>query len=113
MTATVTKTFEFSASHAHGDKVIGHNYTLRAVFQVSDEHAETGLSDKIEKCLIQKVHSRDLGQHVDFLKGAALNELALLKAFWAVIEPSVHPTVLHSLSLERDRRTLWTLTASG
>ena len=73
---------------------------------------EAGLVEKIESSLIQKLHSRDLGEHVDFLKGVPLNDPALLKAFWAVLEPAVLPAVLRSLSLERDRRTRWTLAAS-
>ena len=111
MITTVTKIFEFSASHAHADRVVGHNYTLRATFYAPDERTEAGLGEKIEVSLIQKLHSRDLGEHVDFLKGVPLNDPALLKAFWAVLEPAVLPAVLRSLSLERDRRTRWTLAA--
>ena len=113
MTVTFTKTFQFSASYAQYGKVLGHNYTLRATFRANDEKAEEGLTEKVESSLIQKLHSKDLGEHVDFLKGVALNDPAMLKAFWAVLEPAVRPAVLHSLSLERDRRTQWTIAASG
>ena len=112
MDVTLTKTFQFSASFADGNRVEGHNYTLKATFHAADERAEEGLDEKIEKSLIQKLHSRDLGEHVDFLKGVPLNDPSLLKVFWSVLAPAVHPVVLYSLSLERDRKTAWTLAAS-
>ena len=112
MTTRVTKTFEFSASHTEGSKIVGHNYTLRTTFIAPDARLESGLQEKIERSLIQKVHSMDLGEHVDFLKGVAPNGPELLKAFWAALEPVVRPSVLCSLSLEQDRRTLWTISSS-
>ena len=109
MTATFTKIFEFSASHSRGAKVTGHNYTLEATFAAADASAERGLEEKIDKALIQKVHSRDLGQHVDFLKGRPLDDLSLLNSFWTVVAEATRPAELRALSLRRDRRTRWTL----
>ena len=104
MPATVTKNFEFSASLSQGKKVLGHNYILRATFEASDLSAENGLAEKIEKTLIEKVHSRDLGE---------TNDLALLKDFWGVVTQATRPAKLLSLCLERDRRTQWTFTNPG
>ena len=112
MVVTLTKTFQFSASFTDGDGVAGHNYTLRATFRAPDERVEEGLDEKVESSLIKKLHSKDLGEHVDFLKGVSLNDPNLLKTFWSVLEPAVRPAVLRSLSLERDRKTAWTLAAS-
>ena len=113
MTATVTKTFEFSASHSHGGKVLGHNYILRCTFPAADVSVEEGLSETIEKVLIQNVHSRDLGESVDFLKNVPPDELSLLKVFWGLITQAVPHAPLRALCLERDRKTQWTLSASG
>ena len=112
MPATVTKTFEFSASHSQDGKVFGHNYVLRCTFLATDASAEAGLTEKIESSLIHKLHSRDLGESVDFLKNVALNDLSLLRAFWRVITEATRPSQLHSLRLKRDRRTEWMLVAS-
>ena len=112
MIVTLTKTFQFSASHGHNGKVLGHNYTLKATFRAPDAKVEEGLAEKVERSLIQKVHSRDLGEHVDFLKNVALSDPVLLRAFWDVLEPATRPAALRSLTLERDRRTQWTLSAS-
>ena len=110
MSATVTKTFEFSASHAEGDKVVGHNYILKCVYLAADASAEEGLTEKIQRDVIQKLHSRDLGQSVDFLKNVPLNDLAILRTLWRVITEATRPAQLHSLCLIRDRQTEWTLT---
>ena len=110
MATSVTKTFEFSASYSRADKVIGHNYTMRATFLAAAEADEDGLTEKIQKTLIQKIHSKDLGEHVDFLKGVAIHERALLKSFWPIIVQAAKPVPLKKLSLERDRSTRWTLT---
>ena len=112
MIVTLTKTFQFSASFAEGNKVLGRNYTLRVTFRAPDGRLEEELAEKVERSLIQKLHSRDLGEDVDFLKGTELNDPVLLKKFWAVLEPAVRPAVLSSLSLERDRRTEWKLATS-
>ena len=111
MSATFTKIFEFSASHSRDGRVLGHNYVLRFVFLASDVSVEEGLTEKIEIALIRKLHSRDLGD-VDFLKHTAINDLALLRAFWPIALEATRPAQLHSLCLERDRVTQWTLTPS-
>lgn len=111
MKSTLTKSFEFSASYSDGSKVFGHNYVLRATFVASDFSEEAGLAEKIDSALIQKIHSRDFGLHVDFLKNTPPNDPARLKVFWEKITQAVQPLRLHSLCLERDRKTRWTLNA--
>lgn len=107
---TLTKSYDFSASYSSGDRVIAHNYRLTADFKNIPEALERDLDAKIQNVLIRKVHSRDLGQDVDFLRGISLSDTALLKAFWPLIATSAVPGKLLSLSLERDARTRWTLT---
>ena len=111
MTATFTKIFEFSASHSAGARVIGRNYALEATFAAPDVETERGLEERIDRALIQKLHSRDLGQHVDFLKGRPLDDLSLLQSFWPVVAQAARPAELQVLALRRDRRTQWTLRA--
>ena len=117
MRASVTKSFEFSASYSlptpagRSEKVLGHNYVLRATFQAEDASQEHGLDEKINQALIQKMHSRDFGLHVDFLKNVSPSDLSRLKVFWRIITEATRPTRLQSLCLERDRHTQWTLNA--
>ena len=113
MPATVTKSFEFSASHSAAGKVFGHNYILHAAFHVHNASEETGLSEKIERSLIQKMHSRDLGSDVEFLKNVPPDDLSRLKVFWEIIARETRPARLESLCLERNRHTRWTLTADS
>ncbi len=109
---SLTKSFEFSASYCLGNRVVAHNYRLEATFQNLLEPSAAELELKIQNTLIQKIHSRDLGQDVDFLRGVSLSEISLLKAFWPLIAKTVKPAVLTALSLESDSHTRWTLTDS-
>ena len=112
MTATVTKIFEFSASHSEGARILAHNYVLRATFHASDKKDEQGLSEKIDRALIRKLHSKDLGENGDILKNKPLDDLSLLKVFWGVVVDVARPVRLCRLTLQRDRTTQWTLTES-
>ncbi len=107
---TLTKSYAFSASYSSGPRVVSHNYRLEAVFDGVLESQEPALDRKIQDGLIRKIHSQDLGQHVDFLRGKALSETVLLEAFWNFVSELVRPASLKALSIERDGRTRWTLT---
>ena len=102
---TFTKTFDFSASFSRDGKVYGHNYTLGITTDWMDEKAEALFETKVRESLIKKMESRDLGLHVDFLKGAKLNDENLLAVFWPILKKEMHPYPLHRLSLQRDKRT--------
>jgi hypothetical protein len=110
MKAKLSKAFEFSASYSCGKRVMAHNYRLEATWEDVSEQSEPDLDRKIQNALIQKIHSRDLGQDVDFLRGVVLTDVSLLEAFWPVISEAAKPAKLTTLSLERDARTRWTLT---
>ena len=107
---TLTKSYAFSASYSSGPRVIAHNYRLEASFDGLSEAGEPELDKKIQNDLIQKIHSRDLGQDVDFLRGRPLSDTSLLGAFWPLLTQIAHPARLASLSLQRDTGTRWTLT---
>ena len=107
--SSLTKSFDFSASHAHGGKIFGYNYRLHICFEGAPD--ESDVAAKIESSLISKIHSRDLGEPIDFLKGVTLEGPELVRAFWRVIEGAISPERLRSLTLERDSRTRWTLEA--
>jgi hypothetical protein len=102
---TFTKAFDFSASFSRDGKIYGYNYTLSVTTDCLDEAAEARFEEKIRKSLIGKMESRDLGLHVDFLKGAKLNDENLLAVFWPIIKKEIDPLPLHRLTLRRDRRT--------
>ena len=105
MSATLTKFFHFSASHARDGKVFGHNYTLEIATDFLDPALESRFEDGVKKTLIQKMESRDLSLHVDFLKGTEINDLNLLQIFFKKLSDEMPAFPIHSLSLQRDSRT--------
>ena len=113
MAISLTRSYEFSASFAQAEKVSGHNYILKVTWAVEDDSAEKPLDEKVRTALIQKVHSKDLSMNVDFLKGLAITDLSLLKAFWPLIAQVSLPARLELLCLERDKRTQWALTVGS
>lgn len=105
MKTTFTKKFNFSASFKRGEKILGHNYVLGVVTDPLSESEETALERSVRSLLIQKIDSRDLGMHVDFLKDTEISEVNLLKAFWGILEQGIQPIALQSLFLEKDARS--------
>lgn len=89
--------------------MIAHNYRLEAVFDGVAPAGEPALDARIQKELIQKIHSRDLGEDVDFLRGKALSDTVLLEIFWPLVAGLAHPACLAALTLESDARTRWTM----
>ncbi len=111
--ALLTKLFYFSASFSRGNDVHGHNYTLGVTFECSRLFDEDAVEEKIQKNLIQKMHSRDLGRDVDFLKKTEINDENLVKVFSGIIARHTRPLRLREIYLERDRRTRCTLPLGG
>ncbi len=109
MNEILTKTFHFSASHSRAGKVIGKNYTLEISIRAVPAKEELEFERKVQSGLICSLESRDLGLHVDFLKGQDLTEGNLLKAFWARAQEAAPFVKILSLSLTRDAKTKTTL----
>ncbi|MBI3315410.1 MAG: hypothetical protein HYZ87_00325 [Candidatus Omnitrophica bacterium] len=87
-----------------------HNYTLNVTVDASDaDGLEERLTRQVREALIDKVHSRDLGLHVDFLKGSTINELNLTTVFWGIVKKAISPVKLLSLTLEKDSHSQLTL----
>jgi 6-pyruvoyl-tetrahydropterin synthase len=105
MEALLTKLFHFSASHALGDKIYGHNYVLGVTVKALSLADEKKFQDGVQSSLIQSLESSDLGLDVDFLKGQEISDENLLRIFWKILEKALSPITLISLSLERDSRT--------
>ncbi len=105
MKITLTKKFYFSASHDSPSGVTGHNYVLNVTTQALKKTEEVALEKNIHEALIQKIDSRDLGLHVDFLKNIEITDKNLLQVFWEIIQLQIYPVELVALSLERDERT--------
>ena len=63
------------------------------------------LEEKVNESIIRQVQSRDLGLHVNFLKGVSINDQNLLKVFWTILEREMEPLALSKLTLARDERT--------
>lgn len=110
METVLTKTFHFSASFSRQDKVFGHNYALDVTLPAPDPLAETRITAAVEKELIGKLQSRDLGTDVPFLAGVEITDSNLLAAFRPLLEKCLSPLPLLSLGLRRDGRTLTTWT---
>ena len=109
MDAELTKSFVFSASHRSGARSIGANYTLFLTLPALDEAAEKELDAVVQSELIEKIHTRDLSESVDFLKGVEITDAALLKAFRVRLERPLARHGLRRLALQRDARTVTTL----
>ena len=109
MKTSLTKTFYFSASHSRAGKIFGHNYTLGVTTQVADEDSERILEEKVNEAILRRVQSRDLGLHVDFLKGISISDQNLLEVFWNILERKMKPLALLKLTLARDERTQVTM----
>ncbi|HTL71073.1 MAG TPA: hypothetical protein VL404_07265 [Candidatus Eisenbacteria bacterium] len=111
MDAAFTKYFPFSASRESGGRVFGHNFVLGVTVDAPAEgEPERRFVSAVETGLISRLDSRDLGLDVDFLKGLPTADGPLLCAFWPIVEKAAAPLRLRALSLERDKRTLSTLT---
>jgi 6-pyruvoyl-tetrahydropterin synthase len=110
MQVHLTKRFFFSASYSRAARVHAHNYTLGVTVTLPDEdYDESFLEARVRETLVDKVHSRDLGLHVDFLKGCSITELSLVTVFWGIVKKAVAPAELVSLTLEKDKTSQWTL----
>ena len=109
MDAELTKAFAFSASHRSGVRFIGANYILFLTLPALDEAAEKELDAVVQAELIAKLHTRDLSDGVDFLKGVEITDAGLLRAFRERLEKPLARHGLRRLALQRDARTVTTL----
>ncbi len=109
MDAELTKSFTFSASHARGMRSIGSNYIFSVTLPVLDEAEERELEAIVQSELISQLHTRDLTEGVDFLKGVEMNDAAFLRAFWSRLSGSLARFKPRRLALQRDPRTVTTL----
>lgn len=111
MKATVTKFFRFSASHSSGSRIFGKNYLLEIILDAVPLDRELAFEKKVLEKLIKKLGSRDLGLHVDFLKGVEITDRNLLEAFWRVLREAAPDFEIRSMTLQRDETTKTTLVA--
>jgi hypothetical protein len=74
-----------------------------------DEKTEETFVRTVEEKLVRRVDSKDLGLHVDFLKGWDLTDLGLLHSIKSLLKAAIVPVTLKSLSLERDENTVTVL----
>lgn len=109
MKTTVTKFFRFSASHSSGSRIFGKNYILEITLDAVSSDREDVLEEKVSESLIRKLESRDLGLHVDFLKGIEITDGNLLKTFWSVLQKTLPGFKIRSMTLQRDETTKTTL----
>lgn len=102
MGATLEICFPFSACFDDADGgLAAHNYTLRLLTEPLPRPDEKRLRERVEKELIGRVASRDLGRDVDFLRGKKLTESLVLSEFRAAVETLIAPRPMLRLALER------------
>lgn len=101
----LVKTFRFSASHEKDGRVWGHNYVLSVAVSKADARSEEKLVRVVRERVVDRVHSRDLSLHVDFLKGLEITDELLLTRFWALLGDRLAPLGVLWMSLDRDDRT--------
>jgi hypothetical protein len=112
MDAELTKSFAFSASYSSGARALGYNYTLWVTVDALDEARERELETLVERELISRLHTRDLTDQDDFLKGVEKTDAALLGAFWTRLAGPLRPYRPRRLALQRNARTVTTLTVA-
>ena len=108
MQPELTKSFPFSASYESEGRAVGRNFTLWVTVDALEEGAEREFEAVIERELVSKLHTRDLSQHVDFLKGVPIRDTELLRVFWGRLSKPLAPYHLKRLALQRDARTMTT-----
>ena len=108
MDAELTKSFAFSASYSAGARALGRNYIFSVTVPALTEAQEPAFEETVQREILSKVHTRDLGE-VDFLRGIALNDEVLLRAFWKRLAKPLEPYRPKRLSLQRDARTVTVL----
>lgn len=109
MRTLLAKKFPFSASFERGGRHFGHNYVLTVEAEPADGVGDEEITARVDRTLIHKMESRDLGLHVDFLKGLEISDANLLGAFWKILERELKPAVITRLGLQKDARTETTL----
>ena len=109
MDAELTKSFAFSASHRSGSRSIGANYLFSISLPALGETAEKELERLVQSELISKLHTRDLSDGVNFLKGVEMTDAGLLRAFWGLLSGPLAPHKPRRFALQRDSRTVTTL----
>ena len=109
MRTLLVKKFPFSASFERAGRHFGHNYVLTVEAEPAAGVGEEEITARVDRTLIRKMESRDLGLHVDFLKNTELSDANLLGTFWKILEDELKPAVITRLGLQKDARTETTL----
>ena len=110
MTVQTTHYFPFSASFKAHSQHIGHNYILGVTTQALGPAEEIEFQNTVVRVLIDQVHTRDLGEHVSFLKGKTISDRTLLLSFEAFLKKKLKKWPIHGLSLQKAGKTLSVLT---
>lgn len=109
MRTELTKTFAFSACHTHSGRVLGRNYLLGITLEWLPEEREKAMSEIVHREIISKVHTRDLGEDVYFLKKSVIDDASILQAFWQRLSGPLSDFRVRRLTLQRDPETSTTL----
>lgn len=113
MTKELTKFFSFSACHTVSGRVLGRNYRFGITVEWVSQDQEDRLVAIVQREVIAKVHSRDLGESVDFLKNIRIDDGSLLESFEKRLSALLSDFKVIRLVLERDSETAAVLFPAG
>jgi hypothetical protein len=109
MRAELTKIFSFSACYSAAGRVLAGNYLFGITVEWLPEPREKELMEIVQREVIRKVRTRDLGDQVDFLKKITIDDRSLLEAFWKCLSVPLSDFGVKSLTLRRDLETSTTI----
>ena len=84
---------------------MGRNYLLKIALEWLPEDREKELSEIVHREILSKVHTRDLGEDVYFLKKAVIDDTSILEAFWQRLSGPLSGFRVKHLILQRDSET--------
>lgn len=102
LTEFALRAYVFSSSHDAAEGTYGHNYRLELKYHLSDDAAARAAETRIQKELIDRLHSRDLSGDRDlFGDRATLDDRTIARAIARKARELAAPIQLISVALRR------------
>lgn len=99
----VRRTYAFSCSHESLDGIFGHNYLLDVVYELPDPVLARAAEARIQKDLIDHIHSRDLSaDRTLFGAGNLLDDTLIARTLARKTQELAAPVKLVSVTLRRN-----------
>lgn len=96
------RTYPFSCSHEADYGVFGHNYLLEVLYELSDSAQGRAAEERIQKGLIDRIHSRDLSADRALFDGrTVLDDRIIARTLARKAQQLAAPVKLVSAALRR------------